>query len=338
MNIKLPISAILFCSLLSLGTLGCRTPLPEPDARSSDAQLLFSSGFEGDIAIMPPKACWKTGCWQEIHGRDAVTGFGWPPRLHNGDGKFLMLTDPVSVTAETLHQYMVNRVDTAIGPNGTDSKVLFQQISQNINGAAPMGAAPTQNEFQFLPKTDIRELYLSYWLKLQPDLVTRMSGLAKGPGVDQGGTWRAIFAFKTGGQTAAGEPADNGDYRVEAYVETYGGKAPYWTVIADNNAGGKAPLVNNWSVVNRSVPVPIDKWFKLEVLWRRSNGDDGRVWMAVDGQTIADRRGPNMGAHNMPINRIIAPLLYAGSSMPIYQWVDDLEIWNGLPPSRTNLK
>lgn len=319
--------------LIALCAFGCSTPLPEP-ARTSEAQLLFSSGFEGNIEIASPVACWRTGCWQDIKGRDAVTGFGWPPRLHDGNGKFLLLTDPISITPDTLNRYMFNRVDTVIGPNGIASKVLFQEISRNINGTAPMGTAPTQNEFQFLPRTDVRELYVSYWLKLQPDLVARMRGLPNGPGIDRGGTWRAIFAVKTGGHTVDGEPMDNGDYRVEAYVETYGGKAPYWSVVADNNAGGGAPLVNNWNVMNRTVPVPIDKWFKLEVFWRRSNGDDGRVWMAVDGRTIADRRGPNMGARNMPINRIIAPILYAGSSMPIYQWVDDLEIWSGLPPSK----
>jgi len=30
------------------------------------------------------------------------------------------------------------------------------------------------------------------------------------------------------------------------------------------------------------------------------------------------------------------PNLYAGGSYPIYQWVDDLEIWNGFPPVGNN--
>jgi hypothetical protein len=28
----------------------------------------------------------------------------------------------------------------------------------------------------------------------------------------------------------------------------------------------------------------------------------------------------------------MAPMLYSGSAMPIYQWVDDLEVWDGFPP------
>jgi hypothetical protein len=43
-----------------------------------------------------------------------------------------------------------------------------------------------------------------------------------------------------------------------------------------------------------------------------------------------------MGARNLPINRILAPLLYSGSAMPIYQWVDDLEVWDGFPPGNGN--
>src|SRR6202008_1873456 len=122
---------------------------------------------------------------------------------------------------------------------------------------------------------------LSYWLKLQPDLVQKMNNLPQGPGINRGGTWRAIFAFKTGGQTAWGGPANDGDYRVEAYVTTYGGGAPYWSILGDNNAGGDAPRVNNFNLQNRNIPVPIGQWFKLEFFWHRSSGSDGRIWMAA---------------------------------------------------------
>jgi hypothetical protein len=55
------------------------------------------------------------------------------------------------------------------------------------------------------------------------------------------------------------------------------------------------------------------------------------VRVAINEEIIALRRGPNLGAREMPVNRIMAPLLYSGSSMPIYQWVDDLEVWSGMP-------
>ena len=307
-----------------------------PVQTEPSAHQLFNSGFEGVITLVPPVDCWGTGCWQDITGLDSLTQFSWPISVGGRGGKFLMLTDPVATTAATIGNYVLNRVDTVSGHRGDQTRALYQLISQNANGTAPMGTSPEQNEFQLLPLTESGDLYISYWIKLQPDLVAKMNNLPAGPGVGGGGTWRAFFALKTGGQTSWGDPADNGDYRVEVYVMTYGGGQPYWTVLGDNTAGGGAPLVNNWSVENRTVPVPVGQWFKFEIFWHRSSGADGRVFMAVNGQMIADRSGANMGAWNMPINRIMAPMVYSGSTMPIYQWVDDLEVWDGFPPAGNN--
>jgi hypothetical protein len=304
---------------------------------NAPANLLFKSGFDGgSMSLIPPVDCWGTGCWQELVGLDSLSGHTWPGNVWGGGGKFLMLSSPVVTTPATVGNYLFNRFENMAGPRGNQSTVLRQQISQNVNGTAPMGTSPTQNEFQFLPPREAGDMYLSYWVKLQPDMVTKMNNLPAGPGISGGGTWRALFALKTGGQTTWGGPADNGDYRIEAYVMTYGGGQPYWTILGDNAAGGGAPLVNGWRVENRTVPVPVNQWIKLEFFWHRSSGADGRVWMAANGQVIADRRGANMGAWNLPINRIMAPMLYAGSAMPIYQWVDDVEVWDGFPAPGSN--
>lgn len=296
---------------------------------------LFSSGFEGDVALRGFD-CWDTGCWQQIDGADAAGASRWPLRLKGGTARFLMLTDPVKITPATLGNYMFNRIETVAGPHGRPTRVLYEEISRNVNGTGPMKSSVAQSQLQFTPKADVPELYVSFWIKLQPDLQQRMSGLPDGPGVRGGGTWRGLFAFKTGGLRPDGEPADNGDYRVEFYVITYDSpdNTPYWSVSGDNVAGGKYPSVNEWTVVNRRLPVPVGRWFRFEAYWLRSDGEDGRIWFAVDGATVAEHRGPNMGVARLPINRIMAPLLYSGSTMPVYQWVDDLEIWSGLPPGR----
>lgn len=312
-------------------------PEPAPPPPASGAKLLFSSGFEGGaMSIVPPWDCWGTGCWQDLVGRDSITGFTWPGTIGDGGGKFLILTDPVQTTPQNVGEYAFNRMETVPGPRGSSTTALRQQISKNVNGTNPMGTSPSQNEFVFTPLRETSDLYVSYWMKLQPDLVEKMTNLPGGPGISGGGTWRAIFALKTGGRTSWNTPADNGDYRIEAYVMTYGSKTPYWTILADNNAGGGAPDINRWHIENRNVPVPVGEWFKFEIFWHRSASADGRVWMAINGQTIADRRGPNVGAWNMPINRIMAPILYSGSAMPIYQWVDDVEIWDGFPSGGAN--
>ncbi|MGB5082811.1 MAG: FG-GAP-like repeat-containing protein [Burkholderiales bacterium] len=316
--------------------LGAAVPLA---AQTAPAQRLFASGFEGTTAIVPPNQAnfWGTGGWSDITGSDNTTGFTWPPNLWGGGGaRFLFLTDPLVVNVADIGTYMFNRIETVTGPKGNPTQTLYQEISRNVNGTEPMGTSPTTNLFMITPNGETSDLYVSYWIKLQPDLVEKMNNLPAGPGIVNGGTWRAFFAFKTGTQKPVtgplNDPMDNGDYRIEVYVMTYGGGAPYWQVLADNNAGGGAPLVNNWSVQNRTVPVPVGEWFKFEFFLHRSNGADGRVRVAVNGNVIADQTGPNMGAWNLPINRISMPTVYTGSRMPVYQWIDDLEIWNGFPP------
>jgi len=265
--------------------LGAALPLAvQAQTAPATAQRLFASGFEGAITIVPPNPgnFWGTGGWTDIIGTDGSTGFTWPPNIWGGGGgRFLFLTNPLGVSAADIGSYMFNRIETVTGPKGNQTRALYQEISRNINGTEPMGTSIATNLFNILPNGETSDLYVSYWVKFQPDLVEKMNNLPPGPGIDNGGTWRSFFAFKTGGQKAfAGplnDPVNNGDYRLEVYVLTFGGGTPYWQVLADNNAGGGAPLFNSWVVQNRAVPVPVGQWFKFEIFWHRSSGADGRV-------------------------------------------------------------
>jgi len=154
-------------------------------------------------------------------------------------------------------------------------------------------------------------------------------------GVGQVGTgwnWRMVFEWKTAG-----------DYRVSAQIKRdpyLNGGNLYWNIRGDNEANGGYPpngvYTIFWEVNNMQVPVPAGQWMKFEVFWHRSSGNDGRVWMAANGQVLVDHYGPNMGSNNAAIDRIIMPNLYSSSAMPIYQWVDDIEIWDGFPPTTGN--
>ena len=299
---------------------------------SPQARLLFSSGFAADTALRPvdQKDCWPKGCWQDIIGTDAIARkytdkSTWPPDIWRGGGRLQLIAD-VPVTAKAMGDYMFNQIRTTTGHDGRQTQALYSEITRGPNGQNSIGRAATQNSFQLLPVSELGDLYISFWLKFQPDLAQQMSNLPPGPGIQEGGTWRAFFEWKTG---TPGH--DDGDYRVAAYVLTYGGNAPYWAVSGDNVAGGGYPMVNNWSVEKPlDLPVPVGAWFKFEAFWHRSSDMDGRIWMAANGHVIADRYGANMGSRRLNINRIFWNL-YSGSRLPVYQWIDDVQIWDGLP-------
>jgi hypothetical protein len=309
---------------------------PDTPGRSAAqrASLLFSAGFAGaTLRPVDQRNCWPKGCWQDIDGTNAAgrrytPHSTWPPNLWGGSARFQLIAD-VPVVAGDIGGYMSNRIQGTTGHTGKRTQALYSEISRGPDGRNPIRKFATQNTFQLLPEKDGGDLYVSFWLRLQPDLVQQMSNLPDGPGTRGGGTWRALFGWKTG---TPGH--DDGDYRVAAYVMTYGGGEPYWAVGGDNVAGGNYPLVNAWSVESRGqYPVPAGNWFKFEAFWHRSSDVDGRVWMAVDGNVIADHSGPNTGYKGMGINRIYLSL-YSGSRLPISQWVDDVQIWDGFPDAQ----
>jgi hypothetical protein len=280
---------------------------------SGSAKLLFSSGFEGSTALSAPGDCYGTGCWQNIVGMDSITGFYWPPNVWGGGKTRFQLLADASVDATTIDHYMINRIQTVTGHDGKPTRALFSQIKRSgCCGTRSQGDRPTQNPLMLQPIGETSDLYIRYWLKFQPDL----------PQMLVPPNWRVVFEFKTAG-----------DYRVIASVVTWGIGAPLsWHIIGDNEANGGLKYQRFWEAYNTTVPIPIGQWFKFEVFWHRSSGSDGRVWMAVNGRGIVDHYGPNMGVNKAPIDRIMMPNLYSGSAYPIYQWIDDLQIWDGFPP------
>jgi hypothetical protein len=152
-------------------------------------------------------------------------------------------------------------------------------------------------------------MYISEWIMLQPDIAQKMSA----------GTWRELFEWKT----------TDTDARIELQIKSDGDGTPlYWMARSD----GYQPSYNEfWRVNNKVVPVPVGKWFKLEIYWKRGSGTAGRVFFAVNGQVIADRAGNTIGPNKSPINRIMVNQLYSGSTYPIYQWVDDVQMWSTFP-------
>ncbi len=300
--------------------------------KAQAANLLFSSGFEGTTALNPPYGCWGTGCWQDIVGTDSSTGFTWPPNIWGGGSNFFLLAD-APVDAASIRDYMFNQILTVTGHKGTQTRTLYSQMTQSgcCGGDATQGQGATSNDLLLQPANEAGDLYISYWFKFQPDLLQQLTPQ----------NWRFLSSFKSAG-----------DFRAAIDVVTWGNVAPYWLILGDN-AAGALPYQEFWRVENRSIEVPIGRWFKLEVFWHRSGNftnNGGRYWVAVDGQPIADVSSGNlsnvicappcntsmMGVSNAPIDRIFVSGNYGGGPYPMYYWLDDLQIWDGFPPANGN--
>jgi predicted xylan-binding protein with Ca-dependent carbohydrate-binding module len=271
------------------------------------AKLLFASGFENGVALDAPGAG-----NQGLSGADSTTGFAWPPSVWGG-GAALQLLDGS----------FINRIETVIGHDGTPTHALFQSVTGASGGDA-------QDPLVFTPTATLAQegdLYSSEWVKFQPDLATQLF-----PGQDSSGNWgnwRALFEWKTGGQGAN----YGGDYRVKVSVDMDNSGHLFWSSAGDNNANGPYPFQTFWQTDNHTVPVVAGQWFHLETFTHRSAGADGEFWAKIDGQTIVDHQGPNIGVHGDPINRVMLAQDYTGGHLPASQWVDDVQLWDGAPLS-----
>ena len=311
-----------YFNLNSIRVLATVSP---PVHAQGSAKLLFSSGFEGVPPLNAPDPFYGNGAWQSIDGVDGATGFAWPPNIWSGGPTRFQMTAFVPVDATTLGDYQVNRIETVTGHKGTSTRALYSEIKQSgCCGTNPMGNEVDQDALMMQPTGESSDLYISYWIKYQPNLLQLMNL--------PNSNWRLLFEWKTG------YGGDDGDYRVSATLVTWGLPDPLsWHIAGDNvasPAGAGSGKQIFWEKYTTVTPQTLADWMKFEVFWHRSTGSDGRIWMAVNGQVILDRYGPNK--ISAPINRIFMPNLYASTAFPIYQWIDDLEIWDGFPPVGNN--
>jgi hypothetical protein len=278
---------------------------------------LFSTGFEGTTALIAPGGFYGTGGWQDLVGIDSLTGFAWPPNFWGGGSTRFHMIANTFVDTTTIGNYMSNQIRTVTGHKGTPTKALYSEIIQKVG--------VTQDPLTIMPAGETGDLYISYWIKLQPDIVQLMNY----PNPNQ----RVLFEWKTG--TPGG--SDDGDYRLIVELVTWGIDGPLsWYVAGDNvasSAGAGSGRRIYWEKYTVTTAQTLTDWMKFEVFWHRSSGPDGRVWMAINGQVIVDMPGPNK--IRAPINRIMLSTLYS-STNPISQWIDDVEIWDGFPPAGNN--
>jgi hypothetical protein len=266
-----------------------------PTETSSEPILLFKSGFENEVYI-DTNSYEDAEDYRFIKGEDTETGFSWPIDILGANESGLHYID------DDNHNAVFSELQTVIGHNGNQTIALYQQENYNLD--------VTQCPYEILDVKDGEsDLYIRYWMKL--DSVS----------LKKSNMWRALFEYKTKLYDEG-----NGDgFRLIAFIYTdENDTVPFWHWQGDSNPDN--PI---WEIDNKEIPVPVNKWFLTEFYWHWSEGNDGRALWKIDGQVIGDHYGPTT-RNSQPIDFIILNQIY-GDSNPKHQWIDDIEIWDGIP-------
>ncbi len=263
----------------------------------STGKLLFSSGFESDTYLSEPSSELEISNWPDyeiIRGTDASTGYSWPISILGSNFAGIHKVDDDGGAA------LSNDIETVIGHNGEETTALFQSVNYDIQF--------TQTPYQINNITENpEELYMSYRMKTDD---TALVGPDK---------WRAIWEYKTDDYASYA----NG-FRMIALMVTDNQGTPHWVFQGDTS-----PTSPVWQVENYDVPVIMNAWFKVEYYIKWSDAADGYASMKVNGQLIAEHYGATT-TNSDNLDFIILTQVY-GNSHPMHQWVDDIEIWDGVP-------
>lgn len=291
---------------------------------NSNVKLLFKSGFEDGVILDKPKIN-GDGWDQVLRGQDQ--GYSWENLLSRGrpPNRFTYL---VSSKQKDLSQFVITRIDTVKGRDGKDTKALFSEL---IKQDSTPFIGNTRNEYGLYPKESDKQAYMRYWIKLQPDLGTAV--LPKGEQRS-----RQIMEWKE-----TGPPGERADFRWNINIKRSVGVDELWW-LTESQYGDLAISPLAWRCKSFKVKVPIDEWFLFEVFWKL-DPKDGRVWAAVNGETIVNYRGRTQKDSGL---FVWWPMkVYTGGQIDfipdtpgyngIYQWVDDVEVYDDIPSSSAAL-
>jgi len=279
-------------SLVLLLILAITSCTTKPQEETNKASLLFKSGFEEGVYIKS-EPIEDYFYYRSIEGTDAETGYTWPIDILGASYSSLHYVDSDNFQA------LESEIQTVIGHDGEETKALYN--IQHYNTLS------TQCPYEILNITEGRkDLYIKYWIKLDATSLT------------QPDMWRTFFEWKTK------DYGNDTGFRLISYVYTDNDGIPYWHWQGDTN-----PATPVWEIDNKTIPVPLNEWFLTEFYWHWSEGSDGRALWKVNGQIIGDHYGPTT-VNSKPIDFIMLTQIY-GNVNPKHQWVDDIEIWDGIP-------
>ena len=294
-------------TLLWLG--GCSGSSNSGDTPATNAHLLFKSGFETGVYI-DPMLVEDNEDYDFIRGEDAQSGYSWPIEILGASESALHRI------ADDGHTALRSQIQEVTGYNGSMTRALYNEETHRES-------EDTQLPYEILNITQGRsDLYVRYRMKIDDNMI----------GVPN--KWRALFEYKTKDYKDPGEGGSG--FRLIAFIYTDDEGRASWHMQGDKDSANPIwecdTLAPTKVCNNENVPVITNEWFLTEYYWHWSDGEDGLVVWKINGKIIAEHHGPTTRNGN-PIDFIILTQLY-GDMSPKHQWIDDIEIWDGLPGTK----
>ena len=290
-------------------------PDHETDIDPHKSSIIFASGFEEGVTLAGPVANPSKFWTHALTGTDSETGYTWPTDLPGGlDASQNRFYYYVYINKD-LEDYIRTRIEEVIGRDGEPTRALYMEVRADDPDDEPR---VTRNTFNIkVPNespSELDELYVRYWMKLQPDLAQN---------------WKKMNVWRTYNEVWEEGLAT----RISFYIER-GPRAPtsnnlYWMLKSDTRPCTQQGCVfEPPHFINISpLEVPLDEWFLIETYWKHSE-TDGIIWTKINGEEIHRHEGPN--SQGEPLTAFNLFKVYTSESFmeegPAYHWVDDVVI------------
>ncbi len=257
----------------------------------------------------------------KLTGAEDGSNSDWSRDLPCADSYFVYL-----VGDHQPDRYVSSDIVTVEGRDGKPTEALHMSVKADYDA----GKSTTRNELSLFYDEaaghGYDEGYVKYWMKLEDDFVERFP--MERP------NWRMMMEWKEPDSGITTEKGGTNNYRINVHIVMKDG-TPRWLVIGQEV---QPVRITEWEETNLDHVVPTGRWFQVEA-YMRKHASDGRVFFAVDGETVCDYRGRTEHKDNpLPLKFWSIFKLYHGTKWleagPTHQWIDDVELWSGLPEGR----
>ena len=293
-------------------------PTPAPAPVSTTGRIL-STNFGPGVSLYNERSYTNgdefaiTGTDQStnyVFGPDAPSIWGGRSTYRGYAAQFMKASQPGGNPSQT---HTLEFLSNISGPSGSPTNVLHHAYKIPFECCA-------QSPYMLYPDTNRPQgmYYERYWLKLLPGFVNSW-----------GSGWRWYMLNETknaddNNRSGISLVLDNGKPRIRMTIDNMRG----------GNLGGQP--VPQWGYLYPEQLGPhLDEgvWYKVELAMKPSNGSDGFVWAAINGQQFAFQQGQNIFDGGTPkYDRIFLTGAYANTANPgLDTYITSLELWDRWP-------